>query len=72
VQDILEAQLSWDVRLNYESFDFNSEEEENNDRRALSELVADKRGLELMYASEERELVAQALKQLGARTREIV
>ena len=38
----------------------------------MSELVADKRALDEQHASEERELVTQALKRLGERTREIV
>ncbi|MGH9548502.1 MAG: sigma-70 family RNA polymerase sigma factor, partial [Terriglobales bacterium] len=70
--EILEAQQSWEARIHYESFDSANEEEERDDRRALSELVADKRALDQQHASEERELVTQALKRLGERTREIV
>lgn len=70
IADILEAQLSWDARSYYESFD--SEEEEHEDKRSLSETVPDKRYQDMLHASEERELVREALKRLGERTREIV
>jgi RNA polymerase sigma-B factor len=72
VHDILEAQQSWEARVYYESFDTGPDEEEREDRRCLSDLIADKRALDQLTASEERELVAQALKRLGERTREIV
>jgi RNA polymerase sigma-B factor len=72
IPDILEAQQSWEARIHYESFDSSFEEEEREDKRSLSELVADKRALDEQHASEERELVTQALKRLGERTREIV
>jgi RNA polymerase sigma-B factor len=72
VQEILEAQQSWEARVHYESFDSHGDEEEREDRRCLSEMVADRRALESMMASEDRELVTQALKRLGERTREIV
>jgi RNA polymerase sigma-B factor len=72
VADVLEAQQSWEARIHYESFDSHGEEEEREDKRCLSEMVADRKALESMLASEERELVLQALKRLGERTREIV
>jgi RNA polymerase sigma-B factor len=72
IPEILEAQQSWEARVHYESFDSHGEEEEREDKRCLSELVADRRALESTLASEERELVMQALKRLGERTREIV
>lgn len=72
ITEVLEAQQSWEVRVHYESLDSTGDEEEREDRRSLSELVADKRALELQYASEDRELIVQALKMLGVRAREIV
>ncbi len=72
VQDVLEAQQSWEVRVHYESLYGNSEEDEREDRRALSEVVPDRRYQELFAASEDRELISQALKRLGERTRQIV
>jgi RNA polymerase sigma-B factor len=72
IGEILEAQQSWEARIHYESFDNNHEEEERDDKRCLSEMVADRRALESMLASEELELVNQALKRLGDRTREII
>jgi RNA polymerase sigma-B factor len=72
VSEILEAQQSWEARIHYESFDSSFEEEEREDKRCLAEIVADKRVLDEQFASEDRELVTQALKRLGERTREIV
>lgn len=71
VPDILEAQQSWDVRIHYESLDGEGDEE-REDRRVLSEVVPDKRYQDLFAASEDRELVIQALKRLGERTKQIV
>jgi RNA polymerase sigma-B factor len=72
VPDILEAQQSWEARIHYESFDSVGDEEERDDRRSLSEMVPDRKYQDWQHASEERELVTQALKRLGERTREIV
>lgn len=72
VQEVLEAQQSWEARIHYESFDSQSEDDEREDRRSLSETVPDKRYQEQLSSNEERELVAQALKKLGDRTRQIV
>lgn len=72
VPDILEAQLSWDARIHYESLDANGEEDDRDEKRCLSETVPDKKYQDMLHASEERELVSQALKRLGERTREIV
>lgn len=72
VEEVLEAQQSWEARIHYESLDSNAEDEEREDRRSLSEVVPDKRYQELFTASEEREVITQALKRLGERTRQIV
>lgn len=72
VADVLEAQQSWEARIHYESLDSTGEEEDRDDKRSLSETVPDKKYQDLLHASEERELVSQALKRLGERTREIV
>lgn len=71
VQEVLEAQQSWEARIHYESFD-SMEDDDRDDRRSLSETMPDKRYQDLIYANEERELVSQALKKLGERTRQIV
>lgn len=71
VQEILDAQQSWEARLHYESLDGN-DEDERDDHRGLSEFVADKRYQELIKSSEDRELLVQALKNLGEKTRQIV
>lgn len=72
VQDVLEAQQSWEVRLHYESLDGAGDEDEREDKRNLSEVVPDKRYQDLFAASEDREVISQALKRLGERTRQIV
>lgn len=72
VDDVLEAQQSWEARIHYESLDSGAEDEDREDRRSLSEVVPDKRYQELFTASEEREVITQALKRLGERTRQIV
>jgi RNA polymerase sigma-B factor len=72
LQDVLEAQRSWEARIHYESFDSVSEEDDREDKRSLSEMVPDRRYQDWQHQSEERELVSQALKRLGERTREIV
>ncbi len=72
VPDILEAQQSWEARIHYESLDATGEEEDRDDKRSLSETVPDKKYQDMLHASEDRELISQALKRLGDRTREIV
>lgn len=71
VQEILDAQQSWEARIHYESWD-GHEEDEREDHRGLSECVADKKYQELIKMSEDRELLMQALKNLGSKTRQIV
>ncbi|MBX9668079.1 MAG: sigma-70 family RNA polymerase sigma factor [Candidatus Obscuribacterales bacterium] len=70
-KEILEAQQSWEARLHYESLD-GSDEDDRDDHRGLSEVVADKKYQELLKMSEDRELLVQALKRLGEKTRQIV
>ncbi|MBS2000231.1 MAG: sigma-70 family RNA polymerase sigma factor [Candidatus Obscuribacterales bacterium] len=72
VQEILEAQQSWEARIHYESLDSTGEDEDRDDKRSLSETVPDRRYQDLLIASEERELVSQALRRLGDRTRQII
>jgi RNA polymerase sigma-B factor len=72
VEDVLEAQQSWEARIHYESLDSGADEEERDDRRSLCDVVPDKRCQELFVYSEDREVVVQALKRLGDRTRQIV
>ncbi len=72
VQDILEAQQSWEARIHYESLDAGTDDDERDDKRCLSELVADRKYQDSLHASEDRELITQALKRLGEKTRQIV
>ena len=53
VQDVLEAQQSWEARNHYESLDY-GEEDEREDRRSLSEVVPDKRYQDSFVASRTR------------------
>lgn len=71
VAEILEAQQSWEARLHYESLDGN-DDDDRDDHRGLSEVVADKKYQDLLHMSEDRELLTQALKMLGDKTRQIV
>lgn len=72
VQDILEAQLSWEARSHYESIDSPSDDDDRDDKRNLSELVPDRKYQESQRVREERELVTQALQRLGERNRQIL
>jgi RNA polymerase sigma-B factor len=72
VKEILEAQLSWEARLHYESFDSTNEDEERDDKRSLCEVVPDRKYQEQQRHEEEKELVTQALKRLGDRSRRIL
>lgn len=72
LRDILEAQQSVDACFRYESFDTPDGDEERDDSRALSEVVADRKYQDFVLAAEDRELIAQALRTLGDKTRQIV
>ncbi|MBX9691298.1 MAG: sigma-70 family RNA polymerase sigma factor, partial [Cyanobacteria bacterium] len=71
-EDILEAQTSREAKLHYESLDFTLDEEEREQRRSLSETVADRKDQDLRLLSEDREQVLVALRNLGEKTRQIV
>ena len=72
VQEICDAQRSWDACVHYESFDSGDGDDDRDDSRALSELVADRKYQDFQLAEEDRELIRQALKNLGDKTRQIV
>ncbi|MBS1954619.1 MAG: sigma-70 family RNA polymerase sigma factor [Cyanobacteria bacterium SZAS-4] len=72
VQEILEAQQSWEARIHYESLDSTGEDDDREDKRSLSETVPDRRYQDMLIASEERAIVSQALRRLGDRTRQII
>lgn len=72
VADVREALQSWEACIRYESLDATDDPEGREDTRALSEMVADKRHLDEIYYSEEREVLAQALRKLGDKTRKII
>jgi RNA polymerase sigma-B factor len=70
--DVREALASWEACNRYESLDASDESEGRDDTRALCEMVADRRQLDEMSFSEEREVLGQALHKLGEKTREII
>lgn len=73
VQDVRDAQQSWEVCSHYESLDTPDEPEDREESgRALSEVVADRKYQDFVLAVEDRELISQALKKLGERTRQII
>jgi RNA polymerase sigma-B factor len=72
VQDILEAQLSWEARLNYESLDSAGEDDEREDRRSLSETVPDRKDQDSQRLQEEHELIAKALNRLSSQHRQVL
>lgn len=71
VEDIREAQRSWEACSRYESLD-GSDDGEREDKRELAETVADKKHLEQVSHSDDSEVIRQALIGLGDRTRQIV
>ena len=72
IQEVREAQQSWDHCRHYESLEGSNEDEGRDDNRALAELVADRKYINELSYSEDRELISQALVSLGERTKKIV
>lgn len=72
VAEIREALQSWEACTRYESLDATEDPEGREDNRALSEMVADRRQLDEVSFSEEREVLAQALHNLGEKTRQMI
>lgn len=71
-QDVLEARHSWEACTRMESLDSTEDAEGREENRAMSEMLADHRQLQAVSHAEEREIVAQALKNVGERTRQII
>lgn len=72
LQEVREAQQSWDLCRHYESLEGSDDNEGRDDNRALAELVADRKYIDELSYSEDRELISQALVSLGERTKKIV
>jgi RNA polymerase sigma-B factor len=72
LHDILEAQLSWEARLHYESFDATGEDEDREERRSLTETVPDRKYQDLQRLKEDHELIAKALERLGRQNRQVL
>jgi RNA polymerase sigma-B factor len=71
IGEILEAQVSWEARLHYKSFDV-VEGDEREDKRSLSELMPDRKDQDKRIHEEERERINQALGSLGDRSRQVL
>jgi RNA polymerase sigma-B factor len=71
-QEIREAQQSWEYCRHFESLDSPDDKENREDCRALAELVPDKKYIDELKYSEDRELITQALVSLGDRTKKII
>jgi RNA polymerase sigma-B factor len=69
--EVREALASWEACTRYESLDAN-DDDGREDTRALCEMVADRRQLDEVSFSEERQVLGQALNTLGEKTRQII
>jgi RNA polymerase sigma-B factor len=73
VAEICEARQSWDTCLRYESLDATDDSEGRDDSpRVFAECVADRKHMDEITYSEEREVLSQALVRLGDRARQII
>lgn len=71
-QEVREVLQSWEACTRYESLDATEDGDGREEMRALCEMVADRRQLDEVNYSEEREVLAQALGNLGEKTRQII
>ena len=71
-QEVREAIQSWDHCRHYESLESSDDNDSREDLRVLSELVADKKHIDELNYSDDRELISQALVSLGERTKKII
>ena len=71
-QEVREAQQSWDNCRHYESLESSDDSDGREDNRVLAELVPDKKYVDEIRYSEDRELISQALVSLGDRTKKII
>ncbi len=73
VGEILEAQVSWEARVHYESLDpLITDADDREDRRSFSEQVPDRKDQDKQINKEERELINQALHRLADRNRQVL
>ncbi|HEY9789851.1 MAG TPA: sigma-70 family RNA polymerase sigma factor [Candidatus Obscuribacterales bacterium] len=72
VDDVREAMHSWEACTRMESLDGGDDADGREDTRAMCEMVPDRRHADAQTSAEERELVAQALKNVGEKTRQII
>lgn len=70
--DVREARQSWDNCRHYESLESSEENDLSEERRCLAELIADRKHLDELNYSEDREIISQALVSLGENTKKIV
>ncbi|MBY0358910.1 MAG: sigma-70 family RNA polymerase sigma factor [Candidatus Obscuribacterales bacterium] len=70
--EVREARQSWENCHHYQSLESSDDNESPDEGRLLSELVADRKSLDELKYSEDREIISQALVSLGERTKQIV
>ncbi|MBY0552792.1 MAG: sigma-70 family RNA polymerase sigma factor [Candidatus Obscuribacterales bacterium] len=70
--EVREAREARDTCHHYESLESSDDDDGREDTRVLSELVADKKYIDELSYSEDREVISQALVSLGERTKKIV
>jgi len=70
--EILAAQQSWDACTHYESLEATGDSNEDDDNRSLNEMVPDKKYQDFQLASEDRELISNAIQKLSDKTSKIV
>lgn len=70
--EVREAREARDHCHHYESLESSDDDDGREDTRILSEMVADKKYLDELSYSEDREVISQALVSLGERTKKII
>lgn len=71
-QEVRDAQASLDNCRHYESLESSDDTDGRDDIRPMAELVADKKYIDELSYSEDRELISQALVSLGERTKKVI
>lgn len=71
-EEVREARQSWENCNHYESLENADDSESSEEGRALAEIVADRKHLDELSYSEDREIISQALVSLGERTKQII
>ncbi len=70
--EVREARQSWEACTRLESLDATEDPERGEETRAMYDTIADQRHVQAQSRAEDREIVIQALKNVGERTRQII